>query len=831
MFIQNAQVGKYDEQFINAMHGAGIPYNGQILANGQIHRFHDSKKKSQNQDGWYVFFGKAGAFGNHKNIHEKWSALSNPTQSFSDEEKSQIQQEINASKKLSDEERLRKQNEIAEEATQIWEKASETGDSNYLRTKQVEAHGLRYSNDKHGDFVAVPLRDTSGKLWSLQKIYAPKPDNYNNKWLLTGGRKRGCFHTIGTPLTQLEGTTVSLCEGYATGASVHMATGVTVIVAFDSGNIEPVMREITKTYPNLSIVIAADNDCWREDGKNPGLEAANEASQKYGCLVVHPKFKQESHTKKPTDFNDLNILDGIEEVKKQMHKSLQSKIEEWAEPLSIKHKLLEVEPVSPEMIPVPMQEFITDVAYRMQCPPDFVLIPTLVLISSLIGSGCGVMPKLYDTWTVVPNLWGGIVGDPSTLKSPSLKEALGLLVALDKKAREDYEDALAKHQIDKEWVTLQQEAIKSDFKKKAKTTKLTQIEEGQFKSQLLDIAISEPPYCKRYIANDTTIEKIHELLSRNPRGILLNRDELVGLLESWEKEGRETDRAFYLESWNGYGSYTVDRIGRGTLYVDNLCISILGSTQPDKLLGYLNKNIQGLGNDGLLQRFQLLVYPDPVKKWELIDIPPNTDAKNRIKKIVEDIASMDFIKKAAEVRDGSIPYFRFSEEAQQLFFEWLTELETQKLRSTDDEPIIIEHLAKYRKLMPALSLIFHVIHMADGHTVGPISLEATKLSILWCEYLESHARRIYDMALNVSAKAAFALSKKIIQGKLEGIFTARDVHRKGWSLLNKPSDAEAACEELVKSHWLREIYTPPAQSKKAKTEYQINPRVRTNNYG
>ena len=56
MFIQNAQVGKCDEQFRKAMHSAGIPYNGQILANGQIHRFQDSKKKSQNQDGWYVFF-------------------------------------------------------------------------------------------------------------------------------------------------------------------------------------------------------------------------------------------------------------------------------------------------------------------------------------------------------------------------------------------------------------------------------------------------------------------------------------------------------------------------------------------------------------------------------------------------------------------------------------------------------------------------------------------------------------------------------------------------------------------------------------------------------
>jgi putative DNA primase/helicase len=319
MPTQQLQPKNYNEKFRNAMHRAGISYNGQIIADGQIHRFQDSKKKSQNQDGWYVFFGTAGAFGNHKNIHEKWSALNDSSRSFSDEEKNQIQQEINASKKLSDEERLRKQNEIAEEATQIWEKASETGNSEYLRTKQVEAYGIRYGHDKHGNFIAVPLHDTSGKLWSLQKIYASNSNGSNNKWLLTGGRKRGCFHTIGSQLTQLYmNTNVYLCEGYATGASVHLATRSTVIVAFDSGNIDSVMGEITKTYPNLSIVIAADNDCWREDGKNPGLEAANEASKKYGCAVVYPKFKQESHTKKPTDFNDLYVLDGIEEVKKQI---------------------------------------------------------------------------------------------------------------------------------------------------------------------------------------------------------------------------------------------------------------------------------------------------------------------------------------------------------------------------------------------------------------------------------------------------------------------------------------------------------------------------------
>ncbi|WP_367670874.1 DUF3987 domain-containing protein, partial [Shigella sonnei] len=78
-----------------------------------------------------------------------------------------------------------------------------------------------------------------------------------------------------------------------------------------------------------------------------------------------------------------------------------------------------------------------------------------------------------------------------------------------------------------------------------------------------------------------------------------------------------------MEAWNGDDSKTSDRIGRGTTYTKSLCVSILGSTQPDKLLGYFQQSLSGFCNDGLLQRFQLLVYPDDVKEWKLVDKVPN----------------------------------------------------------------------------------------------------------------------------------------------------------------------------------------------------------------
>jgi hypothetical protein len=92
--------------------------------------------------------------------------------------------------------------------------------------------------------------------------------------------------------------------------------------------------------------------------------------------------------------------------------------------------------------------------------------------------------------------------------------------------------------------------------------------------------------------------------------MLVLRDELVGLIASWDRDGREGERTFYLEGWNGYGSFDTDRIKRGTIFIPNLCISIFGGIQPDKLIVYLEQASKALSNDGLLQRFQMLVYPD-----------------------------------------------------------------------------------------------------------------------------------------------------------------------------------------------------------------------------
>lgn len=339
--------------------------------------------------------------------------------------------------------------------------------------------------------------------------------------------------------------------------------------------------------------------------------------------------------------------------------------------------------------------------------------------------------------------------------------------------------------------------------------------------------LSEPekPIWKRYKTNDATIEKLSELLSENRRGLLLYRDELIGLLASWDQEGRESDRAFFLEAWNGYESLTTDRIGRGTIHTENLCVSIFGNTQPTKLMRYLHHAIRGLDNDGLLQRFQVLVYPDEPNDWRLIDRKPDQQAKERVLSIIKNLVEMDFVQAGATKEPSDrFPFFRFDEEGQQLFYHWLTELEKEKLRQ-DEQPILLEHLAKYRSLMPSLALIFHLIEIAEGKPSHAISYDSTLLAIGWCNYLENHARRIYGMTTEGVRQSTIKLAKKIQRGELTSPFSLRDIYRKHWALLDDKEVVQKACEELIDLGWLKpEIFLYEIGRPKL-LSYIVNPKI------
>jgi hypothetical protein len=460
---------------------------------------------------------------------------------------------------------------------------------------------------------------------------------------------------------------------------------------------------------------------------------------------------------KPPDFNDLHVPKRSEEVKCQPsnpQKSFQG--DNFPEPLPVNNPLLPVLPFTLDMLPEPLQPWIKDIAHRRQCPLDFVAIPAILMLSSLIGAKCSLKPHEKDDWAVIPNLWGGILGEPGSLKSPVCGEVLFPLGYLESRALEEYTDKKTKHDVETaaflEAKGILERKIKDIMEEKKGGSTIPSTIQSAKEELIVHLGNSpDEPTLARYKVSDTTIEKMHEILSQNPKGVLVYRDELMGFLESWEKKGHESDRSFYLEAWNGNNPFKMDRIGRGSVHAENICVSILGTTQPDKISTYLHKAIKKLDNDGLLQRFQLLVYPDK-KPWMLVDEYPDSIAKNRVLEICKAIDGLSFrdygTQSPEPLYEGQyvIPFFRLSPEAQPFFHDWLKKLQA-KLEN-QDHPLILQHLSKYKSLMPSLALIFHVVDYADGQREKSVTLPCVQKAAAWCTYLESHAHRIYGMVLD-----------------------------------------------------------------------------------
>lgn len=526
------------------------------------------------------------------------------------------------------------------------------------------------------------------------------------------------------------------------------------------------------------------------------------------------------------------------------------------EPEPIGQRLPLVPDLNEDLLPDPLRGWVHDVAHRMQCPLDYCAVGALVALAGVVGAAVGIRPKRKDDWLVVPNLWGGVIGPPSKKKTPALSEMLKALHRLENLAADDGQKARAsaadpETKIKRKLLNKElEDAIKAERDEQraraaadayadAKATRATPSRQRRLSEpraaaaiKLELAALDAPPtggLQARFRTNDATIEALHDLLSENARGMLVFRDELVGLLKGWEKQGHEQDRAFYLEAWNGHGSFPLDRIGRGHVVCDNMCVSILGGTQPDKVRGYLYQARQE--NDGLLQRFQLLVYPDTPPYAGMVDEYPDAAARDTAFALFETLARADFANLADTDPYGKIPHLRFADAAQTLFAGWYDHLQGQKVEAPDEAPLIVEFLSKQPKTFAALALLFHLIDRAEairqGQAPGPVSEAAARRAAGWCDYLEAHARRIFALGQTLQSQAAGELARRIEAGALDGVdsFTARDIYRKQWHLLNDAEIVGDALNELVDAGWLLRDAQAPSFQQRACVRYRVTPRA------
>lgn len=522
--------------------------------------------------------------------------------------------------------------------------------------------------------------------------------------------------------------------------------------------------------------------------------------------------------------NERQFAIPLEDVVNEMQASMTIVTpQQWDKPIPFKKDLLSVLSVSHSMIPEALLPWLLDISKRMKCPLDFVVSAAIVMLSSLIGTRLSIKPKALDDWAVMANLWGAAIGDPSSMKSPSIEAVFKPLKRIMAEAQDEFKLKIRTYEAKLSTYEAQKKVFQAQEQQRLKG--LDVVKPVDFPEPV------EKPTERRYMTNDSTIEKLADLLNENPTGILQYRDELIGLLAGWGKQGHEQDRAFNLEGWNGNGSLTVDRVGRGTIHIKNLCLSLFGGIQPSKLLGYL-KAATEYDNDGFVQRLQLAVYPDK-PDWEYVDEHPDVKARDTAFALIKQIISSDFSEIAYRADENNrFAYTRFDADAQAIFVQWLCDWQKNVL--PNESGLMLEHLTKYQSLMPSLALIFHVVNCMGLPPVQNdekrlVSLDAAQMAIEWCNYLRSHAQRIYGLLDTQQTESALSLLRQLKVGRLEDGFKARDVLRKGWTNLTSLDSVDSALAELIAHRCLEEVQPKPSTTGRPEApHYLINPHINQN---
>ena len=397
-------------------------------------------------------------------------------------------------------------------------------------------------------------------------------------------------------------------------------------------------------------------------------------------------------------------------------------------------------------IPPAIRAFCENTAARIAAPIEYVVSSVLCVLGAAIGTRCGIAPKMKDNWILVPNLWCINVGEPSSGKSPCMSAAVAPYQALER---------------------------------------------------TLQVSLPKGSNPKRLTTNDSTGEKLVELLAENPHGLLLVRDELSGLFQTFHRKGREGERQLFLQAWNGLDAFTTDRIGRGTVTAERLCLSVMGTIQPDLLGSHLGKMAQ---DDGFAQRFLLIAYPE-FRPRGFADIAEDVAAKTTYQSVLQWLVTSNF---DAICTSGDIPHLRLEESAYQAYREWWMSNE-----SACSEPQIATFLQKHTRLVPALALIDHLTHFASidhQEALPPVPLLSMQRAISLADFFASTVKKTVAYCKSSSVfgnQPHDPVRYRVENGSLEDGFTVRDITRLNLAGYKFPQVIEQRLGQLVECGLLR----------------------------
>ncbi len=490
----------------------------------------------------------------------------------------------------------------------------------------------------------------------------------------------------------------------------------------------------------------------------------------------------------------------------------------WRQPDDLPDPLPAVMPLPEDVLPSSIRDAVADISERMQCPPDFPAAAMLVAMSAIVGCRVGIRPRRMDDWLVVPNLWGCVVGRPSLKKTPAIKTAETRVRGIEAREKERKADTLHAAAIDRRIDDARSKSIQKDLDKAAKAGDRVEMERLAGALEQLENRVY--PVARRIITNDATIEKLGDLLTMHPAGLLLWVDELIGWMKSLDRDDKAGVRQQFLTLWNGQGRLNIDRIGRGELVVESACLSLFGCATPGGLSDYVAAAVRGgRGDDGLIQRLQVTVWPDSPKHYRHVDRWPHSPSQQALREVFEALADADPSDwgRIDEDDPSAIPWVRFDADAQKVFDNWDAALQS-RIRSGELPEAFESHLSKYASLMPSVALI---LHLAMGGR-GAVSGAVTEMAVRWCDYLESHAHRVYAMATCPERQVALPLLRRLAAWTDGKPIRVRSIREQGWQGLGNTQSIEAALELLIEAGWVQSIPSRPSSGRPT-VDYRVHP--------
>lgn len=495
-------------------------------------------------------------------------------------------------------------------------------------------------------------------------------------------------------------------------------------------------------------------------------------------------------TKTPVKETKKTDLKGKEEIK-------------WKEPIQLNSSLLPVLDFEADMLPESIQSYVLNHALRVNnAPVDYAALSVMVAAGTLVAGSVEIQPKMLDTeWTLAPNLFSMIIGDPSFQKTPMLKCGLILVDFV----QEELFDKV--NQVNSYFHKLQEKKYSSEINKISDEAEAL-MESGEIKQaqQILKKIneLDEPDHIIREaIINDATIESILMSLRTNPHGSLIFRDELSGWLKALD--ARESERSLYLEAFDASKSpYIQKRVSRDDIKIPRLILSVMGGIQPSVVMPLIaSSNHSGNENDGLLERLlQFSVYPNKSNSY-FVDKAPDYDEISKVQSV--------FLKLAELTQQKEILRFKLSDTAQQTWSKWSAEL----IERTQGADVSLQsYYGKNHATCAKIALILHLIDEA-ANSAGQqefipqqnIDTRTIEKAITWMIYLESHTKRILSLARSEKyILPAQCLLQNI--NKLGEKFTRQQLSQKNWKGLTNKDDRELAIAKLIESGYIIEVTKP-----------------------